>query len=609
MNTILKIMKKSGMKFKGFMFLYLLASIIVAGVMVLINMFQGYLAETALYSDTTAMRNYLILITGLVVIRLLFSGLRTFFRLRKVAKAEYNLRNHFIDHFLRAPFSKVIKTGSGEVLSVYSNDIEDTALLIVSNIAFVLEGTATFVASIIFLQTTSSMNIGILILVLIGLILIVVLLQQPMMYFMKKSSEETAKFNAVVNDSLQNLSVVAAYNLEAVVEDRYMTAYKKYMSVMKKVSLASIAMVVITFIALFGPLAGINIVLAFRVIEGSLTIPGFIAYNATLFMAVSGLSEIANSVGSIVANTARAKRVIENTATEDEEITGGSEIEVANSPNITFNNVSFSYDDTGVDENAKTKKKGGLKISFGSKPTAEINIDVANDSQKEPIYALNDVSFNIKAGSKVAFVGESGSGKSTVLKILLGLYNIEHGEVIIGGYDISLFSKENLRKISSYVPQDSFLFPESIGENITLEKEISNSKKLEKACADAGILEFIQSLPNGFDSILAQSSENISGGQKQRIAMARALYKDAPVILFDEATSALDASTEASIINSLTTAAADKTVIMVTHRTKPIAMCDTIVVMKAGKIVGIGTHEELINSNEVYRKLEVEHND
>jgi len=197
--------------------------------------------------------------------------------------------------------------------------------------------------------------------------------------------------------------------------------------------------------------------------------------------------------------------------------------------------------------------------------------------------ALDNVSFRVSPGSRVAFTGGSGSGKSTILKLLLGLYEQAEGQITIGDKDISMLSRESLRNAIAYVPQDSFLLPGTIGENITLENTISDPARLKKACMEAGILDFINSLPNKWDSVLTESSENISGGQRQRIAMARAFYKDAPIILFDEATSALDPTTEAAILRSLSEAAKDKTVIMVAHREASITACDAKIHMEGGK--------------------------
>jgi ATP-binding cassette subfamily B protein len=190
-----------------------------------------------------------------------------------------------------------------------------------------------------------------------------------------------------------------------------------------------------------------------------------------------------------------------------------------------------------------------------------------------------------------------------VLKLLLGLYAPQEGRISVMGADSTEVSLHSLRDTFAYVPQDSFLFPESISENITGESEISDRSRLEKACHDAGILEFIESLSDGFDAILGESAENISGGQKQRIALARAFYRDAPIILFDEATSALDPTTEAAVLQSFNAISKDKTVLMVAHRFSAIDFCDYVVVMESGKVAAIGTHDDLIESSPVYKGL------
>ena len=212
-----------------------------------------------------------------------------------------------------------------------------------------------------------------------------------------------------------------------------------------------------------------------------------------------------------------------------------------------------------------------------------VNFAYADDAPD----VLRAVSFEIPAGSKVAIAGSSGSGKSTILKLLLGLYEPTSGKIRVLGNDAAAIGKYTLRDSFAYVPQDSFLFPVSIGENITGKNDISHQEqaRLEQSCRDAGILDFINGLPEKFDSILSESAENISGGQRQRIAMARAFYKDAPIILFDEATSALDPTTEAGILETLESAAKEKTVIMAAHRAAAKAFCDTVITLEGGKIL------------------------
>ena len=543
MKILFATMRKTSLRYRGFMLFFVLASAVVSVGLVFANRLQGEMAEAALVGDVDVLIWLLILVSGITAIRAIFSALSTLWLARFSAKAGYNLRRHFISHFLGAPLAKVEEAGSGESLSIYSNDLPGAAHLVSNGIMNVVSSIIEFVASLTFLLMISPLYTGALVIAFAVMMTIVMLLSLPMRKRAEEQSEETANFNAVVNDSLQNMSIVAAYNLEELMEERYMTVYGRYMVAARRVAKASIPLVSVAFIALFGPIAVINVVLAFGVINENITIADFIAYIATIMMVIGGISGVANGIGNLAPVVAQAKRVNDNTGHIQEEITGG---EAPDKTEISFKNVSFSYGE-------------------------------------ELPPALKEVSFDIAPGSRIAFVGGSGSGKSTVLKLLMGLYEPTEGQITIGGKDTTKLTKGSLRDMFAYVPQDSFLFPVSIGENITLEGTVTDPPRLEKACTEAGILDFINSLPNKYDSILAESSENVSGGQRQRIAMARAFYKDAPVILFDEATSSLDPSTEAEILRTLDEAAKGKTVIMVAHRESAIAACDTVIHMEGGK--------------------------
>jgi len=538
-------MRKAGLKYKRFLLFYVLACAALSVGLVFTNRLQGEMGEAALGHDVDALVWLLVLISGITVIRAIFSALSTLWLARFSANSEYNLRRYFINHFLGASFEKVEEAGSGESLSIYSNDVPSAAHLISTAIMEVISGFIAFGVSLVFLLMISPLYTGALAVAFIVMMTIVMLLSVPMRKYSEQQSKETANFNAIVNDSLQNLSVVVSYDLDDVMEERYMAIYDRYMAVSRRIAKASIPLVSSAMFALFGPIAVINVVLAFGVINGNLTIAEFIAYLATIMMVIGGVSEVANGVGNLAPAVAGAKRMNDSTSHEYEERAEGEILSHVDTT-ISFINVSFSY-------------------SEGLLP------------------ALDNVSFNISPGSRVAFVGGSGSGKSTILKLLMGLYEPTKGKITIGGKDISMLSRENLRSAIAYVPQDSFLLPGTIGENITLENTISDPARVEKACMDAGILDFINSLPDKWDSVLTESSENISGGQRQRIAMARAIYKDAPIILFDEATSSLDPTTEATILRSLNEVAKDKTVIMVAHRETAIAACDSTIHMEGGK--------------------------
>lgn len=546
MKTFFTTMKNAELRYRGFILFYVLACAILSVGLVFINRLQGEMGEAALGHDTNALIWLLIIISGITIVRAVFSALSAVMLERFSARAGYNLRKHFINHFLVAPFASVEQVGSGESLSIYQNDVPSASNLISTGIMGVVSGFIAFAASLVFLLMISPFYTGALVIIFIVMMTITILLTIPIRKRTEEQSKETANFNTVANDSLQNLSVIVSYGLEALMEERYMTSYGKYMAATKRYAKAMIPVIFSAFFALSAPIAVINTVLAFGAIDGNITIADFIAYLATIMMVIGGISEVGNGIGNLAPLIARAKRVNDNTDHAPEERSGSETIKQSN-PVITFENVTFAY---------------------------------AEDLPA----ALENVSFDIAPGSRVAFIGGSGSGKSTILKLLMGLYDPSTGRITIGGTDISKLSREHLRNMFAYVPQDSFLLPGTISENITMENTIADPARLERACKEAGILDFIHSLPDKFDSVLSESSENISGGQRQRIALARAFYKNAPFILFDEATSALDPTTEAEILQSLDQAAKNKTVIMVTHRETVITACDTLIHMEGGKV-------------------------
>ena len=571
MKTLRTIARKAGLKYKWFMLIFVAISVVLSLLLVANNWVRGEMSEAVLYEEMRTFFLFLGLVTGILVVRALLSAIATIMLVKFSAQGGYNLRKYFVNHFLRMPFSKLEKSTSGENLSVYSNDLPVAESFVTSNITSIIGDVAAFIASLAFILYINPRFTGILFLVSIGIGVLVGLIALPSSWADKKASEKEAKFNAVVSDSLQNLSVVAAYSLEDRLEKRYLKAYWEYFKFAKLVYMTMVPMLIFTMVALIAPITIINMVVGLSAIDGYVTVAEFFAFSATAQFTFFGLMKVAMDIGEFVTSTGRAKRLIETTAYELENLQSGEKLS-SGLGGISFEDVVFAYEKI-----EKEKEKGKDKEKEEEKEKEE----------NTTITALDGVSFTIKAGSKIAIVGESGSGKSTILKLLLGLYQPQSGKIIIGGVDTATLALGELRNHFAYVPQDSFLFPHSIGKNITLEDEIADMPRLVQACENAGIMDFINSLPEKFDSILTEASENISGGQRQRIAMARAFYKNAPVILFDEATSSLDPTTEAAILETFDTASAGKTVIIIAHRKQAIAGCDTIIAMSGGKIADI----------------------
>ena len=248
-------------------------------------------------------------------------------------------------------------------------------------------------------------------------------------------------------------------------------------------------------------------------------------------------------------------------------------------------------------------------LSAEEEPSGEGCADAAPRAEKvdfsyhENVPVLQGLTFSVKKGENVAFVGESGGGKSTIFRILCGFYEKTGGEYRIFGRPIEEWNREALREQIALVSQNVFLFPTTIAENIAYSKPGATKEQIVEACKKAQIHDFIQTLPEGYETMVGERGAILSGGQKQRLAIARAILKDAPVLLLDEPTSALDVETESGIQEAIRTVMAGRTCITIAHRLSTVQNADRIYVLKQGRIAECGTHAELLQQGGVYAAM------
>lgn len=317
--------------------------------------------------------------------------------------------------------------------------------------------------------------------------------------------------------------------------------------------IASIAMAIVIFYA------------AFEIEKGQLSTGGFIAFFLVMVYIFKPLKVISNVNSLFQQGLAGAEDIFETIDSERERDCGTAALD-ANPKKIRFRNVDFAYE------------------------TSEANV-------------LEDINFELEQGQTVALVGRSGSGKSTITSLLLRFYDVKAGTIEFDGTDIEDFTLRSLRSNIGFVSQQVTLFNDSVAANIAYAEANVDQQKLLLAAKQAHALEFIEKLPQGFETPIGENGSRLSGGQRQRLAIARAIYKDAPMIILDEATSALDTESERYIQAALDALTKNRTTLVIAHRLSTIENADKIIVMQEGRIVESGNHQVLISNNSVYASL------
>ncbi|SIN78517.1 ABC transporter ATP-binding protein [Halodesulfovibrio marinisediminis] len=303
-----------------------------------------------------------------------------------------------------------------------------------------------------------------------------------------------------------------------------------------------------------------------QVIAGEQTAGTFFSFVAALVMLYDPVKELTSANNSLQKALAGAERVFE----------------ILDSPEIL------------VEQDGSQQLEGVHEVSFE-------NVTFSYDATTQP--ALKNINLTIKEGEKVAIVGPSGAGKTTFVNLVPRFYEQQEGRVLINGVDSRSFTLKSLRKNVAIVSQDAFLFDTSIADNIAYSSDGSPKEAIEKAAKAAFAHDFITDFPDGYDTIVGERGVRLSGGQKQRLTIARALLKDAPLLILDEATSALDSESEKIVQQALENLMKDRTSLVIAHRLSTIISADRILVMKDGEIVDEGTHESLLENSPLYQRL------
>jgi len=476
------------------------------------------------------------------------------------------LRNKLTSKMTKIKFEHLSKSHSGDYVSRATNDMNNVRNFTYNTLPELIKQPLLAILAL-GLLFYFSWKLTLIILITIPILFIVIsLLNKPIGPVSKKRQEKLAKANSIATDYIKGVEVSKAYSIENLIKTKYDQTIDETVYFGKRLERRNSVIQSISMILSLTPFFIVFIIGGYFVSENEITIGTLLGFINLLNFVTNPINELPRLISQSIIDKASITRIFEVLNKEEERIDGSSFEFNKVAPVIEFNNVSFSY---------------------------------PGDDNK----VLNNLSFIINAEESIALVGPSGGGKSTITKLLLGYYDNYEGEIKVGGHELREWNLNDLRMHMAYVSQDTFLFPESIFENIEYGNSSSSQDEVIESSKLANADNFINEFKDQYQTKVGELGGTLSGGQKQRISIARAIVKNAPILLFDEATSALDNESEALIQKALENTLKNKSSIIVAHRLSTIKNVNKIIVIKGGKNVEEGTHEELINLNENYSHL------
>lgn len=477
------------------------------------------------------------------------------------AKVHYNIRTELFSHIQSFEFDYFDKTNTGELMSRIGEDIENIWQTISYGLRMFVENILYFSFSTVILFYLNWKLTVICLLILSPIGILAYKLESKLNDGYEEISDKTAEINTRAQENISGVRLVKAFSREKYEIERFFSLNKQYYKLnLEQAKTISKSFPVIEFLANITLIAMI-IVGGYFVLIGEITIGTLVAFSGYIGNLIWPMRQIGWLMDVLSKNKASTMK-INNIFDRFTKINSNSGIELnAIEGDIEFSNVSFKYDDELV---------------------------------------LRNINLNIRAGSTVAIMGQTGSGKSTLLSLIGRYYDATTGDIKIDEVDVKDINLNTLRKNMSVVQQDTFLFSDSVVNNLKFGKVDATVDDIISGADKSCSLEFIEELQDGFNTEIGEMGVGLSGGQKQRISIARAIIRNAPILILDDSTSALDMETEHELLKNLNKIKKGKTTILVAHRISAVKNADLIVFMKNGEIVEKGTHNELIEKKKHY---------
>ena len=509
----------------------------------------------------------IVLMLSVLCFQVIFQFLFIYFTNLLGQKVVYDLRTKLFKTIINFKMSYYDKSSVGRLVTRTVSDME-TIASIFSQGLFMIFADLILMFSVLIVMIVLSVQLSLIILIILPFVVLATrLFQRAMKVAFNEVRNEVANLNSFVQERLSGIKEIQIFNRKKIESENFKKINERH----KKAWLKTV-----WYNSIFFPIAEISISISVGLIvwyAGSniIQLENFVSLGTIfLFIQLSQmlfrpLRQIADKFNTLQMGMVAAKRVFEILDSDHNISDKGTLKNEEINGDIKFEKVYFSY--------------------------------VKNNN------VLNDINLTIKKGEKIAIVGATGSGKSTIIKLILRLYDLENGEIKINNKNIKNYKLSDLRSSISLVNQDIFLFADSIFKNITLFNEKISKKEVEEAAKNIGVLEFINKLPGGLNYNVKERGVMLSEGQRQIISFLRAYVSNPNILILDEATSSIDSKTEELIQFATNKLIQDKTSIIIAHRLSTIISADKIIVMKSGKIMEIGSHSELITRKGYYKKL------
>ncbi|MEM1136508.1 MAG: ABC transporter ATP-binding protein [Bacteroidota bacterium] len=478
---------------------------------------------------------------------------------------EYDLKNEIYQHYQSLPVSFYRRNNTGDLMARISEDVSRVRMYLGPGVMYGVNLIITFLLVIGYMLTV---NVKLTLYSLIPLPILSLSIYYVNNLINKRSEEiqrSLSDMSTFVQEAFSGIRVIKAFAREQDSAQRFKKESLAYRD--KSLRLTKVNAL---FFPLMLALIGLSIIITvyvggMEVINGAIT-PGniaeFIIYVNLLTWPVMALGWVT----SIIQRAAASQQRINQFLKIKSDIVSKKSLTTPIKGRVSFKDVSFTYEDSGIE-------------------------------------ALRNINFNINSGKSLAILGTTGSGKSTIANLLCRMFDVSKGEILIDDVQIKDFAIDNLRKHIGYVPQDVFLFSDSIEENISFGSDNKTKAEIIEAAKYADLYNNIQDFPKGFDTIVGERGITLSGGQKQRVSIARAIIRRPEILILDDCLSAVDTNTENAILNNLKEIMEDRTSIIISHRVSSAKLADKIILLDDGEIKEAGTHSELMAKNGLYKEL------